>query len=141
MCLSQSAFAQSKRFYPDRPKHFYTDKWWLLGRVVSAAATGVDAWSTGDALQACPGCQDRFAFFPVHSKGTIAAAASLGFGISTGFSIAEWYLGPRRNSGKSFARIVAYAAQPVTDGVAHGWDANNNWTLVAQCRSARLVCK
>lgn len=144
LCFSHSASAQSKRFYTGRSKHFYTDKWWWLGRAASAGAVGVDAWSTGSYLNACPSCGDQFPFFNVHSRGTIAGAAIIDFGISTGFSILEWEVGPKLATGKSGYRIAGYIAQPVTDGIAHGWAANHNWQFAAQyraeCRKAQLSC-
>jgi hypothetical protein len=141
MSLSQSASGQSKYFYTEKPKHFYTDKWWWVGRAVSAVAVGVDAWSTGSYLAACPACGDQFPFFDVHSKGSIAGAATISFAISTGFSALEWRFGPKIASGKSGYRIAGYIMQPVTDGIAHGWAANHNWQFVAQCRKVQLSCQ
>jgi hypothetical protein len=81
-----------------------------------------------------------YPFFNLRSKGTIAGAAIIDFGISTGFSAVVWDLGPKSRSGKSGYRIVGYIDIPVTDVIAHGWAANHNWQFVTQCRKARLSC-
>lgn len=123
-----------------RPKHFYTDKWWWLGRGFSATAVGLDAWSTGSYLNVCSTCADSFPLFNVNSRGTIAGASIIDFAISTGFSVVEWHLGPRLSDGKPVDRLLGYFGQPAVDGALHGWAATTNWEFAARCRAAELSC-
>jgi hypothetical protein len=124
------------------PRHFYTDRWWWVGRAVSGAAVTVDAASTMTAARACPGCvEDSYLFsYGRPTPGRTAARAGLGFGISTVFAIAEWWVmrrAPRRNPWT----IGSYVDVPITDGVVHGWAAEHNYALASDCRRAVLVCK
>jgi hypothetical protein len=126
-----------------KPKHFYTDKWWWVERVASAAAVGVDAWSTSDYLNVCPACGDSFPWFKLHSKGTIAGAAAIGFGLSTGVSLITWRVGVAEGPQDHTDALgkFSYVDDPMWEGILHGWAANHNWQFVAQCRRSALSCQ
>lgn len=124
-------------------KVFYKNGYWLLGRAVSFAAVVVDVVSTERAIKACPVCGDSFMFFNVNSDGRAVDAGLVGFGISTLLSIGEYHFSQEITAGHRVSgwHLLGYLAQPVTDGVVHGYGAASNFQLVSDCRTARLSCK
>jgi hypothetical protein len=144
---SPKAWSQDGAAVPDtgggvRHRVFYRDKWWWVGRAVSAAAIIVDGASTMAALRECPGCaEDAFLFPSAHpSAGGTAARGLVGFAISTAASIGEYEVMrdvPRHNGWA----LASYLADPITQGVIHGWAAAHNYSLADECRRAVVVCR
>jgi hypothetical protein len=118
---------------------FYRDKWWWMGRAVSALAIVVDAASTTRAQAACGGCADSFPLWSVRGTGGLAGAGVLNFAVSTAFSIAEYEL-TANDPARGF-RVAGILAQPVTDVALHDlWAARHNYALAAACRQSKLAC-
>ena len=118
-------------------KIFYKNGYWWLGRAVSAAAITVDVVSTEHTYKYCPSCGDAFPFFSTKGTGHGIAAGLVDLGISTGFTIGEYHFS---QYGSRPWRIFGYVAEPITDGITHGWAADHNYKVAAECRQAGIVC-
>lgn len=141
------AGAQSRGAVPvveGRSRHrvFYRDKWGWVGRAVSAAAIIVDGASTQTASAQCPGCVEGGYLWDGAriTPGRTAERSLVGFLLSSGFSIAEFEV-MRSEPRRSGWSLTAYLAQPVTDGISHGWAAAHNYSFASDCLRAVLVCK
>lgn len=116
---------------------FYKNKWWWIGRGVSAAAIAADAISTNSLTSRYPAGGDNFPFFTPNTPGKIVGASFIDLGYSTAFSIIEYHVSAKLSRPW---RFIAYTEMPITDGIAHGWATSHNYSVLYDCTHAHLTC-
>jgi hypothetical protein len=121
------------------PRFFKDWRWWI-GEGFIVAAVLADAQSSTHAGDVCHACSEGNILLPAHpSHGQTYGVAAGAIAFYTGLHIASHRL--MANEPNKWWRFAGYAGIPVEVGTIHGWAADHNRQIVADCRRAALVCK